>query len=66
MKPDTFTTLQPVKREVIAPRAFQRLVAERPHAIARSRFVAPRLGGKGFGRFDVEYVVPELRALTHA
>lgn len=53
--------LMPVRREVLSPADFARLAAERPHAIARSRFIAPRPGDKDFGRFEVVYDVPQLR-----
>lgn len=51
----------PVRREVLSAADFARLVAQRPHAIARSRFLAPKLGDKDFGRFEVVYDVPQLR-----
>lgn len=43
--------LTPVKREVLSPAEFLRLSKDRPHSIARSRFVAPKFGSKGFGGF---------------
>lgn len=55
----------PVKREVLSPAEFLRLSKDRPHSIARSRFVAPKFGSKGFGGFEVEYDVPQLRQ-SHA
>ena len=51
----------PIKREVVSAREFVRLTRERPASIARSRFVAPTIGGRDFGGFEVEYTVPKLR-----
>lgn len=53
--------MTPVKRESVSAAEFVRIVKTRPNSIARSRFVAPRLGERGFGRFDVEYTMPLLR-----
>lgn len=53
--------MTPVKRESVSAVEFARIVRERPHLIAHSRFEAPRLGARGFGRFDVEYTTPILR-----
>ena len=53
--------MTPVRRETVSAAEFVRIVNERPHAIARSRFEAPRLGERGFGRFEVEYTTPILR-----
>lgn len=53
--------MTPVKREVVSAREFARITSERPYAIARSRFVPPRIGSKGFGGFEVEYTTPMLR-----
>lgn len=61
MKTTTFD-LVPVKRESLSAAEFIQLSKERPLAIARSRFVYPRLGRRGgFGHFEVEYVTPLLK-----
>lgn len=53
--------MTPVKREVLSAQEFVRVTTERPYAVARSRFVPPRIGSKGFGGFEVEYTTPILR-----
>ena len=53
--------LTPVRREQVTAAEFVRITQERPSDIARSRFVPPRLGEKGFGSVDVEYTAPMLR-----
>ena len=56
--------LTPVRREQVTAAEFVRIAQERPCDIARSRFVPPRLGEKGFGQVDVEYTTPILRSST--
>ena len=53
--------MTPVKHEVVSAQEFVRIAVERPYAVARSRFVPPRIGSKGFGSFEVEYTTPILR-----
>lgn len=53
--------LTAVRREVVTPKEFLRLTVESPHLIARSRFVAPKVGQRDFGGFEVQYSVPVLK-----
>jgi hypothetical protein len=53
--------MTPVRREVVSPAEFLRLAKESPHLIARSRFVAPAVGRRDFGGFEIHYSVPVLR-----
>ncbi|WP_156480140.1 hypothetical protein [Collimonas pratensis] len=49
-----------VTRETVSPRDF--LVANKtnPSNIKSATFVAPKIGSKGFGAFEVEYRTPKL------
>lgn len=58
--------LEPVRREVLTPTEFKRLLKESPDLIARSRFLAPTMGKNNFGGFDVQYTVPRLKNLQAA
>lgn len=49
-----------VSREKIAPSDFLILSKSQPNSIKSATFVAPKIGSKGFGAFDVEYRVPKL------
>ena len=53
--------LKPVQSERLSPKEFLSLTKDRPHIIARSRFVAPTVGGSDFGTFDVKYAMPILK-----
>ncbi len=53
--------LTPVKRETLSPAEFLSLAKQRPHTIFRSRFIAPTVGGRDFGGFEVEYTIPQLK-----
>ena len=57
--------LSPVMREQVSAAVFGRIAKERPYAIARSRFVPPRIGANDFGAFEVEYRIPLLREVAH-
>jgi hypothetical protein len=59
-------SLEPVRREILTPTEFKRLLKESPDLIARSRFVAPAIGKKDFGGFDVQYTIPRLKNLQAA
>ncbi|WP_454706662.1 hypothetical protein [Delftia acidovorans] len=50
-----------VRREVLTPSEFRKLLHESPELIARSRFIAPVMGKKGFGNFEVQYTIPRLK-----
>ena len=54
-------TYSPVRREVVSPAAFLRISQDKPHLIARSRFVPPVIGQRDFGSFEVQYTVPMLK-----
>lgn len=51
----------PVKEEILSSKEFVRLSEKSPHLIAKSRFLLPEIGKRGFGRFEVRYTVPMLR-----
>jgi hypothetical protein len=57
-KPSQIIDVTPVRKETLSAAEFLRVSTDRPHLIARSRFVAPVLGDKGFGSFEVQYTVP--------
>lgn len=63
MKNDSFSpqVLVPKRVERLSPGDFVVLVDEQRSNIASSRFVAPRIGSKGFGSFEVRYKVPVLK-----
>lgn len=63
MKKNSFSqqVLVPKRVERLSPGDFVTLVDEQRSNIASSRFVAPRIGGKGFGSFEVRYKVPVLK-----
>ncbi len=52
----------PVKRELVTPAQYQRIVKERVHAIERVRFIPPTPGRANFGQFEVTYKIPVLRS----
>ena len=54
-------SLEPVRSEILTPTEFKELLKESPELIARSRFIAPTIGKKGFGGFDVKYIIPRLK-----
>lgn len=58
--------LTPVKREILKPADFLNLAKESPDLIARSRFIAPTIGRRDFGGFEVQYTVPRLKRLHTA
>lgn len=49
-----------ISSEKVSAREFLSLKSRRPDDIKTVKFVAPRLGTKGFGAFDVEYRTPKL------
>lgn len=56
----TMKILAPVKKEIVSPEVFIKL-SNTSNNIERSRFIAPKIGGKGFGKFEVTYRYAELR-----
>lgn len=60
-KRDLTIDLGLVRSEVLTPREFLQLVKEQPMAVGRSRFLPPSLGQSGFGGFEVQYSVPQLK-----
>ena len=59
-------TYSPVRREVVSPADFLRISKDKPYLIAHSRFIAPALGQRDFGRFEVQYTVPVLKVVEAA
>ena len=51
----------PVKRETLTPLQFNGVLKTDPSMIKKSRFIPPTPSKKGFGVFEVEYVVPILK-----
>lgn len=52
--------LTPVKKEIVSPEVFIRL-SKTSNNIEKSRFIAPKIGGKDFGQFEITYRYAELR-----
>ena len=48
-------TLKPSKHRMVSPQELIALVDARREKIESTRFVPPKLGEKGFGRFRVEF-----------
>lgn len=51
-----------IKREVLSPQEFMNVNKSKPNSIKSASFVAPRIGSKSFGAFEVEYRTPKLVA----
>lgn len=66
MKTRRIAPLTPIRTEVVSPAEYLRIARESPHLIERSRFVAPTIGKRDFGGFELKYVVPVLRRLEPA
>lgn len=66
MKNRTQTFLTPVRREVVSPAEYKRIISESPHMIERSRFLMPLVGKRDFGAFELHYAVPMLRKRPEA
>lgn len=56
--------LTPVRREIVSPAEYVRMTKESPHLIAHSRFLAPAVGKRDFGSFEIQYSVPVLRRIA--
>lgn len=65
-KDSSLTHMTPVRRELLTPSEFRSLVKESPDLIARSRFIAPTIGQRNFGGFDVQYTIPRLKRMQSA
>lgn len=48
-------TLKPVKSRVVSAEEYQTLIDKRRDNIESSRFIPPKIGGKGFGKFQVTF-----------
>lgn len=53
-------TLKPVKSRVVSAEEYQTILDKRRDNIESSRFIPPRIGGKGFGKFQVTFKDKEL------
>lgn len=51
-----------IKKEVLSPSEFLHIHKTKPGVFKTAEFVAPKIGGKGFGAFEVEYRTPRLVA----
>lgn len=49
-----------VTSEVVGAIQFLEIIKNNPASVKTSKFVAPRIGGKGFGYFEIEYKTPKL------
>ena len=58
--------MMPVRREVVSPAEYKRIISESPSLVERARFLAPILGERGYGAFEVHYSVPMLRRRVEA
>lgn len=61
MKTKSVEVLVPVRVERLPANKFVEVVEQSRVNIARSRFVPPSIGSRGFGHFEVEYKVPVLK-----
>ncbi len=52
----------PRKKTRMTPKQFLRLTPKERSNIARSRFIAPKLGEKDFGRVEVIWKIPRFSA----
>lgn len=53
-------TYMPTSTQTVSPEEYMELVKKDAKNIKRSRFIPPRLGKKGFGKFEIEYKTPRL------
>lgn len=60
-KPVADEVLVPVRIEQLSAEKFAEVVERSRVNIARSRFIPPKIGRPGFGKFEVEYKVPLLK-----
>ena len=58
MKDHDVIDMVPVYREELSMKEFVKLVEENQDKILRSKPVPAKLGGKGFGKIEVEYKYP--------
>lgn len=60
MKSFNSMLLRPIKTERLTAIKFLE-ISEKSNNIEKSRFIPPKLGSKGFGKFEVTYRIPELK-----
>ena len=53
--------MMPVRREVVSPAEYKRIISESPSLVQRARFLAPMVGERDYGAFELHYSVPMLR-----
>jgi len=61
MKTKPAEVLVPVRVERLSANKFVETVERTRANIARSRFIPPSIGSRGFGHFEIEYKVPVLK-----
>ena len=58
--------MMPVRREVVSPAEYKRIISESPSLVERARFIAPVVGERDYGAFELHYSVPMLRRRVEA
>lgn len=66
MKRGRQTVMMPVRREVVSPAEYKRITATSPSLVERARFLAPIVGKRDYGAFELHYRVPMLRRRLEA
>jgi hypothetical protein len=61
MKRSRPMVMMPVRREVVSPAEYKRIISESPSLVERARFLAPIVGQRDYGAFELHYSVPILR-----
>jgi hypothetical protein len=66
MKRGLKLVMMPVRREVVSPAEYKRIISESPSLVERARFIAPVVGERDYGAFELHYSVPMLRRRLEA
>jgi hypothetical protein len=66
MKRGRKMVMMPVRREVVSPAEYKRIISESPSLVERARFIAPVVGERDYGAFELHYSVPMLRRRLEA
>ena len=66
MKRGLKLVMMPVRREVVSPAESKRIISESPSLVGRARFIAPVVGERDYGAFELHYSVPMLRRRLEA
>ncbi|MEI7782970.1 MAG: hypothetical protein WCK08_01190 [Betaproteobacteria bacterium] len=66
MKRSRKMVMMPVRREVVSPAEYKRIISESPSLVEHARFLAPVVGARDYGAFELHYSVPMLRRRLEA